>query len=63
MKRVCLIDSGASKHMLGDKDLFDSLDEQPTGAWVQIVDDKEYIVEGIGRFTIPARTMKMYAYK
>ncbi|KAH9294137.1 hypothetical protein KI387_040662, partial [Taxus chinensis] len=52
-KRVWLIDSGASKHMSGDKELFDSLDEQPTGDRVQIADDKEYVAEGIGRVTIP----------
>ncbi|KAH9293155.1 hypothetical protein KI387_041641, partial [Taxus chinensis] len=57
-KRVWLIDSGASKHMSGDKELFDSLDEQPTGDRVWIADDKEYIAEGIGRVTIPLGPQK-----
>ncbi|KAH9314862.1 hypothetical protein KI387_023489, partial [Taxus chinensis] len=58
MKRVWLIDSGASKHMSGDKELFDLLNEEPTRDLVHIADEKEYVVEGIGRVTIPMGPLK-----
>ncbi|XP_059073091.1 uncharacterized protein LOC131873929 [Cryptomeria japonica] len=50
---VWLIDSGASKHMTGDKGLFDTLNSTPTGDLIRIADDKEYVAKGIGTITIP----------
>ncbi|KAH9317183.1 hypothetical protein KI387_018952, partial [Taxus chinensis] len=48
----------ASKHMTGDRNIFDSLTNRPTRDRVRIANNKEYIVEGINNVTIPLGTRK-----
>jgi len=48
MGSVCFLDSGASFHMIGDKDLFSDLDEKDLGVHIEMGDDGRYNVTGIG---------------
>ena len=53
MGSVWFLDSGASFHMIGDKDLFSDLDEKDLGVHIEMGDDGRYSAIGIG--TIPLR--------
>ncbi|KAH9308227.1 hypothetical protein KI387_036138, partial [Taxus chinensis] len=55
---VWLIDSGASKHMTGNKKLFHTLSDRPTGDQITIADNQEYIAAGIGDVIIPLGTRR-----
>ena len=47
MGSVWFLDSGASFHMTGDKDLFTDLDEKDLGVHIEMGDDGRYSVIGI----------------
>jgi predicted aspartyl protease len=47
-----LIDSGASRHMIGDRKNFSSMKENETPYKVEFVDKNSYVVKGIGQATI-----------
>ncbi|KAH9327384.1 hypothetical protein KI387_007562, partial [Taxus chinensis] len=55
---VWLIDSGANKHMTGNKKLFHTLSDRPTGDRITIVDNQEYIAAWIGDVIIPLGTRR-----
>ncbi|KAH9292915.1 hypothetical protein KI387_041899, partial [Taxus chinensis] len=53
LENVWLIYSGASKHMIGNKNLFHTLSDRPTVDQITIIDNQEYIAAGIGDVIIP----------
>ena len=46
-----LIDSGASKHMIGQKDILSSLTEKDFPQKVSLGDDYQYPIKGMGKST------------
>ncbi|KAH9323062.1 hypothetical protein KI387_017701, partial [Taxus chinensis] len=44
--------------MTGNKKLFHTLSDWPTGDRITIADNQEYIAEGIGDVIIPLRTQR-----
>ena len=48
------VDSGASKHMMGNKNLFPSLTETGHGQ-VKIGDDRAYKIEGVGEVSFKTK--------
>ena len=47
MGSVWFLDSGASFHMTGDRDLFSDLDEKDLGVHIEMGDDGRYSATGI----------------
>jgi hypothetical protein len=46
--RTCLVDSGASNHMTGDKELLSDFKNESFAEQVELVDGKCYKIEGVG---------------
>ncbi|KAH9318132.1 hypothetical protein KI387_019901, partial [Taxus chinensis] len=44
--------------MIGNKKLFHTLSDRPTGDWITIADNQEYIAAGIGDVIIPLGTRR-----
>ena len=51
---VWYFDSGASKHITSQRDMFPSLDSAPTGNSITCVDNSSYLVEGVGEIVLDA---------
>jgi len=51
MGSVWYLDSGASFHMTGDKELFSDLEEKHLQMHIEMVDDEKYSVTGLGTIT------------
>ena len=51
MGSVWYLDSGASFHMTGDKELFSSLEEKDLQMHIEMGDDGQYGATGIGTVT------------
>ena len=51
MGSVYYLDSGASFHMTGDKELFSSLEEKDLQMHIDMGDDRRYSTTGIGTIT------------
>ena len=51
MGSVWYIDSGASFHMTGDKELFSDLEEKDLQMHIEMGDDGQYSATGIGTIT------------
>ena len=51
MGSVWYLDSGASFHMTGDKEIFSSLEEKDLQMHIEMGDDRRYSATGIGTIT------------
>ena len=51
MGSMWYLDSGASFHMMGDKELFSSLEEKDLQMHIEMGDDRRYSAIGIGTVT------------
>ena len=51
MGSVWYLDSGASFHITGDKELFSDLEEKYLQMYIEMGDDGRYSVNGIGTIT------------
>jgi hypothetical protein len=60
---VCYLDSGASFHMMGDKDLFSDLEEKDLKMNIEMGDDGRYSVIGIGSITFQRDSGKTFQLK
>ena len=57
------LDSGASFHMTGDKDLFSDLEEKDLKMHIEMGDDGQYSVTGIGTITFHRESSKPFQLK
>ena len=63
MGSVWFLDSGASFHMTGDRDLFSDLDEKDLGVHIEMGDDGRYSVTGIGTISFERESGKPFILK
>ena len=63
MGSVWFLDSGASFHMTGDRDLFTNPDEKDLGVHIEIGDDGRYSVTGIGTISFERDSGKPFVLK
>ena len=63
MGSVWFLDSGASFHMTGDKDLFADLDEKDLGVHIEMGDDGRYSATGIGTISFERESGKPFVLK
>jgi hypothetical protein len=57
-----MIDSGASRHMIGDHDKLSNLNEKKTSYKVELGDKNTYPVEGIGQDSVKLKTCNNVSY-
>ena len=60
---VWFLDSGASFHMTGDRDLFSDLDEKDLGVHIEMGDDGRYSVTGISTISFEKEFGKPFVLK
>ena len=60
---VWYLDSGASFHMMGDKELFSSLEEKDLQMHIEMGDDGWYSATGIGTITFQRHSIKPFQLK
>ena len=63
MGSVWFLDSGASFHMTGDRDLFNDLDEKDLGVHIEMGDDGRYSATGIGTISFEREYGKPFVLK
>eukprot|EP00253_Pinus_taeda_P028215 PITA_28215 len=63
MESVWFLDSGASFHMTGDRDLFSDLDEKDLGVHIEMGDDGRYSATGIGTISFERESGKPFVLK
>ena len=63
MGLVWYLDSGASFHMTGDKELFSDLEEKDLQMHIEMGDDGRYSVTGIGTITFERELGKPFLLK
>ena len=63
MGLVWYIDSGASFHMMGDKDIFSDLEEKYLQMHIEMGDDGRYNVTSIGTITFERESGKPFQLK
>ena len=63
MGSVWFLDSGASFHMTGDRDLFTDLDEKDLGVHIEMGDDGRYSATGIGTISFERESGKPFVLK
>ena len=63
MGSVWFLDSGASFHMTGDKDLFSDLDEKDLGVHIEMGDDGRYSATGIRTISFDRDSGKPFILK
>ena len=63
MGSVWFLDSGASFHMTGDRDLFSDLDEKDLGVHIEMGDDGRYSATGIGTISFEREFGKPFRLK
>eukprot|EP00253_Pinus_taeda_P002857 PITA_02857 len=63
MGSVWFLDSGASFHMTGDRDLFSDLDEKDLGVHIKMGDDGRYSAIGIGTIAFERESGKPFILK
>eukprot|EP00253_Pinus_taeda_P003072 PITA_03072 len=63
MGSVWFLDSGASFHMTGDRDLFFDLDEKDLGVHIEMGDDGRYSATGIGTISFERESGKPFVLK
>ena len=63
MGSVWFLDSGASFHMYGDKDLFADLDEKDLGVQIEMGDDGRYSATSIGTISFERESGKPFILK
>ena len=63
MGLVWFLDSGASFHMTGDKDMFSDLDEKDLGVHIEMGDDGRYSVTGIETISFERESGKTFILK
>ena len=60
---VWFLDSGASFHMTGDRDLFTDLDEKDLGVHIEMGDDGRYSATDIGAISFERESGKPFVLK
>ena len=63
MGSVWFLDSGASFHMTGDRDLFSDLDEKYLGVHIEMGNDGRYSATGIGTISFERESGKPFVLK
>ena len=63
MGSVWFLDSGASFHMTGDRDLFSDLEEKDLGVHIEMGDDGRYSATGIGTISFERESGKPFVLK
>ena len=63
MGLVWFLDSGASFHMTGDRDLFSDLEEKDLGVHIEMGDDGRYSATGIGTISFERESGKPFVLK
>eukprot|EP00253_Pinus_taeda_P025122 PITA_25122 len=63
MGLVWFLDTGASFHMVGDRDLFSDLDEKDLGVHIEMGDDGRYSATGIGTISFEREFGKPFVLK
>ncbi|MBD3828844.1 C2HC-type zinc finger protein [Stenotrophomonas sp.] len=63
MGSVWFLDSGASFHMTGDRDLFSDLEDKDLGVHIEMGDDGRYSVTGIGTISFERESGKPFVLK
>eukprot|EP00253_Pinus_taeda_P002603 PITA_02603 len=63
MGSVWFLDSGASFHMMGDRDLFSDLEDKDLGVHIEMDDDGRYSVIGIGTISFERESSKPFVLK
>ena len=63
MGSVWYLDSGASFHMTGDKELFSDMEEKDLQMHTEMGDDGRYSVTGIGTITFDKKSGKPFLLK
>eukprot|EP00253_Pinus_taeda_P013214 PITA_13214 len=63
MGSVWLLDSGASFHMTGDRDLFSDLEDKDLGVRIEMGDDGRYSATGIGTISFERESGKTFVLK
>jgi len=63
MGSIQFLDSGASFHMTGDRDLFFYLDEKDLGVHIEMGDDGRYSATGIGTISFERESGKPFVLK
>ena len=63
MGSVWFLNSGASFHMTGDRDLFTNLDEKDLGVHIEMGDDRRYSATGIGTISFGRESGKPFVLK
>ena len=63
MGSVWFLDSGASFHMTGDRDLFTDLDEKDLGLHIEMGDDGSYNATSIGTISFKRESGKPFVLK
>ena len=56
MGSVWYLDSGASFHMMGDKEIFSSLEEKDLKMHIEMGDDRRYNATGISTVTFQGKS-------
>ena len=63
MGSVWFLDSGASFHMTGDRDLFSDLEDKDLGVHIKMGDDGRYSATGIGTISFERESGKPFVLK
>ena len=63
MGSVWFLDSGASFHMTGDRDLFSDLEDKDLGVHIEMGDDGRYSVTSIGTISFERESSKPFVLK
>ena len=63
MGSVWFLDSGASFHRIGDRDLFYDLDEKDLGVHIEMGDDGRYTATGIDTISFERESGKPFILK
>ena len=63
MGSVWFLESGASFHMTGDKDLFTNLDGKDLGVHIEMGDDGRYSATGIGTISFERDSSKPFVLR
>ena len=63
MGSVWFLDSGASFHMIGDRDLFSDMEEKDLGVHIEMGDDGRYSATSIGTISFERDFGKPFVLK
>ena len=63
MGSIWFLDSGASFHMTGDRDLFSDLDEKNLGVHIEMSDEGRYSATGISTISFERESSKPFVLK